>query len=114
MYVLCLSVSLVYAIRNDKVFVGVVLWNDLAIALADYRRRGSVPFAGRGPSSVEQKRAVEGYGSTTAFASGVTKREGEESGDVGPWPRLSSVAKALGKRVRWLPRMRLAEPALLE
>lgn len=104
-----------YSIRNDKVLVGVVLWNDLAIALADYRRRGTVPFTHRVSSSVEQQRAVEGYGSTRAFSSVATEREEEEeSGGVGPWPRLSSVAKALGKRVGWLPRMRLVEPALLE
>ncbi|CAN0462620.1 unnamed protein product, partial [Ascophyllum nodosum] len=111
---------------NDKVLVGVVLWNDLAIALADYRRRGRMDTSAASRSE-EQKRAVEHFGSSSAFASSARDRLGSGNGGwpnvrgdngltdgVGHWPKLPSVAKAIGKRVGWLPRMRLAAPALLE
>ena len=44
--------------RNDKVLVGVVLWNDLAIALADYRRRGRMDTSAHPPLPTQKNRSV--------------------------------------------------------
>lgn len=134
-------------VRSDKVLVGVVLWNDLAIALADYRRRGSAMANNRRrsngglspsfPSSTWRGggHAYDGIGSpeTAAAAAASTGKldkfeweeasseEGgsvvEEDGDEGGgslWPGLAGVAKAVGQRVGWFPRMRLAEASLLQ
>lgn len=133
--------------RSDKVLVGVVLWNDLAIALADYRRRGTTLAVSRRSSNIRRPSSFlasktnagghtfESIGSpdtAAAAAAAVGKldkfdweeasseeecsiREEEGDGDGGSlWPGLTGVAKAVGERVGWFPRARLAEASLLQ
>eukprot|EP00752_Nemacystus_decipiens_P008716 g7778.t1 len=150
----------------DKVLVGVVLWNDLAIALADYRRRGSSIInintiapkgaargsgSGSGASLLSRRSSsrggsgggggggggqssgpsVAGIGSpeTAAAAAAATgeRFEWEDGSDGEPagagamgisasgawWPGLADIAEAVGRRVRWFPRVRTAEASLL-
>lgn len=113
--------------------VGVVLWNDLVIALADYRRRGSAysktfnyADASATTSADTVSRAPSRRRLNSPAAAAAAGRTLDGSGaDIGAplgrsdsagssWPKLAVVAEAVGKRVGWLPRMRMAEPALLE
>lgn len=112
--------------------MGVVLWNDLVIALADYRRRGSAnsktfnfadASAATSADTVSRAPRRRGLNSPAAAAAGCTldwsgvdigASLGRSDSAGSPWPKLAVVAEAVGKRVGWLPRMRLAEPALLE
>lgn len=131
--------------------VGVVLWNDLAIALADYRRRGSsmlhAAHVNYAAATSEYTRGQD-YGhhllgspnAATAAAAAASigadvkvnaSKSGERGGDdaISPpgslsgsqsagqlfsWPKLAAVSEAVRGRVKWLPRVRMAEAALLE
>ena len=91
--------------RADKVLVGVVLWNDLAIALADYRRRGSsiininaIPNNGGvgGPrgsasgASLLSCRTSRGLGSRPSVVSGIGSPE-----------TAAAAAASTGERFEW-------------
>lgn len=139
-YFLWLSGLCLYAraryLRSDKVLVGVVLWNDLAIALADYRARGSstntiygnlVTFEPSIDDDDDDNNSSSIGSGSLEHKSVRPAREGEETSREGPapflsrsesgggsWPKLAWVAEAVKKRVNWLPGMDTVESALLE
>lgn len=62
--------------RSDKVLVGVVLWNDLAIALADYRTRGNsiTTNAGMLDSSTAPTRSASSSHGSGSGGDGIRRR----------------------------------------
>lgn len=122
--------SALYAHREDKVLVGVVLWNDLAIALADYGREQEQPppsasdnadgldHASRARTLSDTAAAATGEYQETCEGQGVglgekTEHAGNDPGYGSVWPKLGAVANEIRSRVGWLPRQRMAEAALL-
>ncbi|CBN77014.1 conserved unknown protein [Ectocarpus siliculosus] len=87
---------------SDKVLVGVVLWNDLAIALADYRRRGSsitaISSTTTAPASINSSRGAP----LPAFASTTTMIDGRRFQVVGGGDSAAAAtAAAAGGRFEW-------------
>lgn len=87
--------------RSDKVLVGVVLWNDLAIALADYRRRGSSVIAisnsSSAPAPINSSRGTP----PPPFASTTTMIDGRRYQAIGAGDSEAAAAAAAGGRFDW-------------